>query len=557
MSTDTTPITPPRASRLTTLGVMSVALGLAALPLLLILPVDLDKVAHLLLLPAILCSLFTPGRYTLSAPVKGLLAALGLIVILSTALSPFLAPALVTVAGWLLVGCGIFALHQIAATPCWLPWILRGIALGCVAGFFWVGLVIIQGNPGLRMPLYQHPRLFGMHMFAGVLASLILLVVQKRTSRSYSLDMGLAVICWTAFFWSGSRAPLVGLTIGTALWFFVADTSSRKRLALWVPLLLIVALGFSYLIRYPAYQLGWFRAVERSVQASDINGLSSSRIVLWDKTWKQAEDSPWLGLGPDGYRYLRPKLDGEQPHNFLLHWRLELGWPGMFCLLTLLGLCIVTGLRNRDVRYRPWSVACATGLVACTATACLDGIFYHVLILLPAVCLAAGCLQSPLASAEASTAKSGRLTRWGIGSAITVASVVLVFHSVLLYRLVRGAPPHPRSPVAQVLRTFPSTTNGLIRWIEAWRAPLPEEALDWSLWAQTTAPSAAIFHEEAARLYIDRNDLASTEAEYAAAVATGHASAQRHLQKMLQLTRNARAEMLKAAPPSPSVAPSP
>jgi len=555
MSTDSTQIAPPPASRLTTLGVISVALGLSALPLLLILPVDMDKVAQLLLLPAILCSLFTPGRYTLSAPVKGLLGALVLIVVLSTALSPFLAPALVTVAGWLLVGCGIFALHQIAANPCWLPWILRGIALGCVAGFFWVGLVIIQGNPGLRMPLYQHPRLFGMHMFAGVLASLILLIVQTRTARSYSVDIALAVLCWTAFFWSGSRAPLVGLIVGIVLWFLVADTAVRKRLALWVPLLLIVALSFSYLIRYPAYQLGWFRAVERSVNAADMNGLSSSRFVLWDKTWKQAADSPWLGRGPDGYRYLRPKLDGEQPHNFLLHWRLELGWPGMLCLLTLLGLCIITGLRNRDIRYRPWAVACAAGLAACTATACLDGIFYHVFILLPAVCLAAGCLQSPLASPETSCAKSDRLARWGVGAAIMVASVVLVFHSILLYRLVRGAPPHPRSSTAQMLRAFPSTTNGLIRWIEAWRAPLPNEALEWTLWAQTTAPYPAIYHEQAARLYIERNDLASTEAEYAAAVATGHSSAQRYLQKMLQLTRNARAEMLKTAPPAPPAAP--
>ena len=553
-STPVSSINGSRSSFLSSFGVASLTLGLSLFPVLLVLPVDIDKTAHLLLLPVILCSVMMPGGRSCSRLVKGLLATLVTLAAFSTALSSFPAPALVTLSGWVLAGFGIFALHRLAATPHGVPWILRGVALGCTVGFLLVGFLIASGPPELGMPLYQHPRLFGMHMFAGAVATLILVVVRPRSARGYGVDALLAVLCWTAFFWSGSRAPALGLIAGISVWMLAANHVTRKRLIVWTPLLLVVALSFSYLIRSPIQSMGWFRAVERSVQAADINDLSSSRLVLWSKMWKQAADTPWLGLGPDGYRYLRPKLDGEQPHNFLLHWRLELGWLGMLCLVALLGLCITTGLRNRDEHYRPWATAAASGLIACTVTALLDGVFYHVLIFIPALCLAAGCLQSPVAAASISPSRT-RLRCWGLGAAAITATLVLVLHSFLFYHLVRGIPPHPRAPLAQTLRFFPSTTHGLIRWIEAWRPQLPQAALEWTLWAQQTAAVPSIFHEEAARLQIDRGDLAATEAEFMAALATAHASAQPRLEQLIQLTRNARAEMLKNARPASPPAP--
>jgi hypothetical protein len=378
------------------------------------------------------------------------------------------------------------------------------------------------------------------------------LVVRSRTSPQRWLWLIAGALTWGAVLWSGGRGPLLALAAGFGGWFCLR-ANDRKPLAVAVTLQLLAGLAVSAAFWTPRPELGWWHAFARTAAAAsqpgavNMSALSSTRTDFWRESAQRAARSPWIGHGPDAYRFLTPKLDGQQPHNVVLQLWLDLGLLGALPALALLGGIVMRGSWRARVTdtgdpLAPWVALLTTLIVA----GLLDGIFYHVLTLLPVmlafgVVLLSSCRAASTASAQLGAADMAQVVRphrvsaflvsIGVGSAIGVSTL----HTFLFHAVVVASPPTgPQATAARMLRTFPSTTFGLWGWLDQWHRTNPDAALGWARWAQRHATNPSIFHIRAAQYLSLRGDHAGAIAEMNLAEEKAH-----------YLTRPSIAEMKK------------
>jgi hypothetical protein len=299
----------------------------------------------------------------------------------------------------------------------------------------------------------------------------------------------------------------------------------------------------------PDPSLGWWGAFARTTAATSVDELSSTRLSFWSVTWHEILQAPWLGHGADSYRFILPKQDGNQPHNWILQFLLDFGFLGAVPL----GLWLVRqahrGLAGRHAQDELEIVrsrrAAAGALVACVAAGLLDGVFYHAVILLPAALLVGIAGATP-------TGKVMDASRWPLllgGSLTAVSAVVLGLHSYLFAALwLPPAPTGPDAPAPRLLRAFPSTTVTIERWLNAWRRTHPEIVMDWTHWALAHSDNQATLHVYAALLYTERGDLTSAAREMDEAMGKER---HRDLPKLRRLQQAIRAAQAHAVPTAP------
>jgi hypothetical protein len=277
--------------------------------------------------------------------------------------------------------------------------------------------------------------------------------------------------------------------------------------------------------------LGWWHAVGRTATAATTGSasqLSSTRTEFWAEVVARARETPWLGHGPDSYRFLTPKLDGQQPHNLVLQLWLDLGAVGAIPLLGLLAGVFVIGWRRAVPAAPVIPAAWLAVLTASIVAGMLDGVFYHLLALLPAI-LAIG-VAIGLVSHLAPPARIFQAPRVVIG----LATAVLLLHLGVFYLLAVGPTPAPTDWRATSVRVFPSSTFGLWRWLDDWQQSSPAETLEWTRWAQGHSPNPVFFHVYAARLLAAQGDGKGAEKELRAALAKAHWSTRPSLELMLR-----------------------
>jgi hypothetical protein len=330
----------------------------------------------------------------------------------------------------------------------------------------------------------------------------------------------------------------VALALGLAAWWWQTPSAPRQRLLGWSAVQLLAGLGLSAAMWTPLPYLGWWHAFSRTataIESADASALTSTRTEFWSAALRHAQTTPWLGHGPDAYRFLTPKLDGQQPHNLVLQLWLDLGIGGALpALILLAGASLAIWRRTRIQQTSPvpddgpWLAV----LVASLAAAMLDGAFYHLLPFLPAM-LALGRAVD-LAGSDAPRISSST-ARAGLSVVTGGAVAVLVLHAWLFYTLAVAPPPAgPDAAAARVLKVFPSTTFGLSNWLDAWQSTQPDAALAWAEWAQTRTPNAPFFHVYAARCRLARGDRAGAEAELRAALAKAHWTVRPGIETMLR-----------------------
>jgi O-antigen ligase len=464
---------------------------------------DADRSLPLALLPAVWCG----WKISKTAhKIDGVLLAWAVIaMVISSAFSAHAARAFVMISavGWVIAG-GLVARNLSTCTAA-VRLVLAGIAAGAVAGVVMVRLGASAGS--MYFPIYWSARLFGAHQFAGALASLGILVVCPPSTRGFKILAAFtALIVWTGFAWSGSRAPAVGLASALVLWFWRGDTAQKRGLLLWVPALTLPALALSYSLGTPYPQLGWWDAFTRTAQASGLESVSSERTRFWSVTWHHALTSPWIGHGADSYLYIHPPQNGNQPHNGPLQWFLEYGLLGLLPLTALIarGICGLFAFQPQTTSLdRPYNVWACAALAGAAVYSFFDGVFYHMIIFMPVAVIAGFALgqrnpQTPSVWVQR-THTAGRALLLG-------ALALLLLHNWLCMMLIKGRNVSPDSPPARILRAFPSTSYALRNWIGHWRITHPEAVMPWVKWAQEAAIDQGAYHVYAAQLYIwDKN----------------------------------------------------
>lgn len=487
------------------------AAALAALPLLQLLPVDVDRALPLAFAPAVW---LLWGRSRKASNLDSRLVAWAVAAMLLAAFfSDHDARSWVMTAaiGWALAGA--WAANALSCSIAAVRIVLGGIAAGAVLGTAMLKLGVDADTS--TFPIYGSARLYGAHQFDGAVAATILLVTSSPTVRLRLLTAVAVLLTLTGLFWSGSRAPVVGLAVFLGASFWRAIRRERRVWLQWLPALTGGALLLSLLLGSPHGGMGWSSAIQRTVAASGIEEVSSERSRFWLASWRHALASPWIGHGADGYRFIQPAQNGSQPHNVLLQWFLEYGIFGLVPLGLLLvrglGGLFATGAANAsDVHgsLRRWSAA---GLTAAVAYGLLEGVFYHATILMPVAVMAGFSFPARSAPLQPSSSNAGR--RVVPALLLLIASGLMLLHGWIGHRLLHARDVTPDSLTARVLRTFPSTTHGLRNWTESWRTAQPDVAMEWIRWAQSVSAESASFHVYAAQLYIWEKDYKSAERE--------------------------------------------
>ena len=482
----------------------ALGLALAALPLLLLLPLDTDRAVPLAFLPAVCLG------WRLSRPCARLDLALVICaftaMLLSAALSDHTARALVMTSSVAWTVAGAMVARNLSGKPTAIRIVLAGLLAGAALGTVLLRLGVDSPSP--NFPIYGNARLFGAHQFFGAAAGVALLAGIRQRGLILALAVATTLVAWSGLFWSGSRAPIAAMTVLVAVWIWRANPETRRRLFRWIPVLVALGLAISYLLNSPYPGMGWFNAVERTVAANGVQAVSSDRSVFWSDTWNHALKSPFFGDGADGYRFIRPAQNGSQPHNMLLQWFVEYGLLG----LVPLGMLLIRGVTApRNGGEAPPELSWpAAALAGAAAYGLLEGVFYHATAFMPAAVVAGLAIG---ARSPGNTPASAKPLIPVLRPLLLGASLLMLLHGWLGLVLLKGRPVEPSSSTARLLRTFPSTTLGLQNWIEAWRKDRPELAMEWIRWAQDVSTEGASFHVYAAQLYIWQKDYKSAETE--------------------------------------------
>jgi hypothetical protein len=408
------------------------------------------------------------------------------------------------------LGGGMVA-RKLVMNPRDVRLVLAGVVGGAVAG---VGLLALgMDSNSDTFPIYGSVRLFGAHQFAGCACVLALLVHPGGSRITRVITFAAALMVWSGVFWSGSRAPMIALGLFILLWLWRGTPEERRSLLRVLPLLIGGGLAISFLLGRPYAGMGWFSAVERTLQATSVEQVSSDRSLFWAETWRYALSSPWIGHGADGYRYITPTQNGSQPHNVLLQWLIEYGVFGLVPLTMLL----VRGLRTLFIAQPSASVASGlkkwapSALAGTAAYGLLEGVFYHATIFMPAAVIAG--LAIGMHPSNSSTHRAIPVVQVILRPLMLLAALILVLHGWLVFMLLRAPEVTPDSPAAQVLRVFPSTTTGIQSWIDRWRPTQPHVAMEWLKWAQAVSIESASLHVHAAQIYIWEKNYKAAEVE--------------------------------------------
>jgi O-antigen ligase len=429
--------------------------------------------------------------------------------------SPHPAPALVMLSSWALLAAGGLVVGQIVAEkPERGRWLLRALAFSAVAGTLshW-GLWKLGASA--EDAFYHHPRVMGLHLLGGTLASTTLFFGCVGRERIGWLLGGM--VCWGGLLWTGSRAPLTALLATLFVWFALAPKPARLRLAGAGILLGFGGFVASTVLDSKVQHLGTGTLWRRTVEVSSAKELTSNRTDFWQSAWQHGWESPWLGRGPDSYRYLEPKVEGAQPHNVLLQWFLDLGLVGALALVLLVFCALWRGFRRNDMS----TTAAGWPLIAfasCVAGQ-LDGFFYHQI----ALCTTAIALGISACAVGESGMKASIRPGWSrVWPIPTIASaVILILHSWIYYRVSRAPPPSPGDLIVRLWYASPTTTAGLDRWIWHWATVAPDAALSLSRHAQTHSPNGDYFRVVTAGILLRRGDRAGAlqEMNHALAIA--------------------------------------
>lgn len=522
---------------------LSLAIPLACLPWLLLLPLDIDRALPLAFGPAIMLGLQTMPRKWSGRIVC--LVCIALAMAISALASTHVARSLVMSASVLLaLLAGVAAAGTARSAPA-VRLVLWGLVAGAVSGAAMVRIGVAADR--MNFPVYWSARLFGAHQFSGVIAALVLLRQSEARLKSRALPALAASLTLTALAWSGSRAPALGLLVFMICWAWRGGRREVRFLLCWAPALTGFALVCSYLLGAPYPQLGWWQAFERTADAVNSTGievpvLTSSRTAYWEASWKQFLRSPWIGNGADAYLFLVPKQPGNQPHSAIIQWLLEHGVIGAAAWLALL----VHALRPVPRPRLPDSETGATLIGAETSVAAIagasvyalfEGVFYHMIIFIP-VAVLGGLRFGARSSAKngSQIAESGLAPFWFRLPALGCAALLLV-HNWLYVLMLKAPNVAPDSLPPRVLRAFPSTTYAIQNWTERWRRSDPELAFEWIRWAQSVSTNPAELHAYAAQLHLWRREWSPAEAELLGCLEKANPAEEEDIRKLIAEVR--------------------
>ncbi len=385
--------------------------------------------------------------------------------------------------------------------------VLSGFLFICAAFLcYWYYLPDpVQYNWVVFPPYFSNIRSFSFYCTAALVLSLSLFPAGAKNKVCLVLLFLFLSVCWGFQFWSGGRGGMVSAVIGICVVFCYIQKSRKAFIFI---LFAAIVTGFicSGFFEVESYSQGGINSILRSS-----NRFLSGRLFLWETALARCSGSLFFGLGPDAFRFFPEfRFNCIQPHNALIQFLLDWGVVGAFFYITMHLLLIykgATGIRKeQDLVLKGIKVSALALVTAFLFYAIVDGVFYHAI---PMTFMAYGfaVILLPVSTdGEKMTPSPVRLNGAVVRSMALVLLVVPALHQGVIQSVKSTNVPSPFSFKGRLVRWFPSETNGLERWVEAWKETNPDVALSASIKFANSSMESLRFWKIAASLCLDKRD---------------------------------------------------
>jgi O-antigen ligase len=178
-----------------------------------------------------------------------------------------------------------------------------------------------------------------------------------------------AAICVFAMALTGTRAAMLGLAAGAAVWLWLRRQPVTRPIAVIAALVIVAGAAFYF---SPA---GWNLRSRSRWFAEDPAG--GGRLLLWRDTLRMPVARPFAGFGPETFTAQfprfesadlarqRPDFEWESPHNMFLDAFAAQGVLGLLALAALCGAALRAGFRTpREPITAGLTAALAAGIVS-------------------------------------------------------------------------------------------------------------------------------------------------------------------------------------------------
>tara|TARA_R110000868_G_scaffold4171_2_gene25828 strand:+ start:804 stop:2582 length:1779 start_codon:yes stop_codon:yes gene_type:complete len=393
----------------------------------------------------------------------------------------------------------------------------------------WLSLddpALYSWGEGLRN--YLHIRHLGDMAGVGVVISGYLLAQEDRRWQSAGA-IGLFVAVTSLLFSSG-RASVVAtlmalLVIGGMchrIRWYSAKLTAVSALAVMASIAMAPLAASPGIGSWPGIWRMFVAFGKESSSGELVN--SSGRNVIWEASLRQSLDVPWLGIGPDTYVYMKPFLYGQTPHNTLLQWVLDWGWPAGLLGFGLLLWCSWLALRliwREQKNSRPdvaafWAVGFGIfmlhGLVATT--------FYEPVDMLIAVVMLAMIGSASAPAVTPPPAISRTATALSVVLLLACLCINSQFGKALdINERMRGAVTVSTDEV-NWLMSHPYSLSGFWSWTQAKAAAMDYDVVDLLRWGRDHAEYRSLLYSaRLARYYWQKENEEEANKAFAAALA--------------------------------------
>jgi hypothetical protein len=224
------------------------------------------------------------------------------------------------------------------------------LLLGCLGyvALLMVYIPTMTGAPDFdwiaMMPGMPNVRSLGFFSAVGASSALILAVRAQKSRAIFGWGLGGAVMIALAA-WSGSRGAFIAIVGGVGVTAVLQKPLRSPRALTIYAAVIVFGCLLSILHRVPDPNFGLFHFWESSTR-SDLNQISSNRLVLWRATLDFIPSHFWFGIGESQFKYTVPAAGGfNQPHNAILQYVLQWGVIGATCFFVLLASMVANAIQ--------------------------------------------------------------------------------------------------------------------------------------------------------------------------------------------------------------------
>ncbi|CAA0102130.1 Uncharacterised protein [BD1-7 clade bacterium] len=219
----------------------------------------------------------------------------------------------------------------------------------------------------LGLPLTGHIRVISSVGGPVMLIGAVYLLMYRNLSTAKALaTMSVLIAGWSAIFWTGGRTGMSAAILATLVLMVCSIVFQRHTIKRVPALVFCIICGFFIADQLSVFSWNGLGRTVNTIKAvseapESIAAQSTGRAHMWEVSLKAAIDNPIFGLGPSGYVFIPERPFGTDPHNFLIQFLVEWGFPGTLMIIALMLHALIHGLRQLPAAFKTYDLTYISG----------------------------------------------------------------------------------------------------------------------------------------------------------------------------------------------------